>query len=187
GALLTRHADVHQRARRFAFRGNVVGPLSELQAAVLLPQLDKLDVRNEQRAANVRRLLERLGAVPGIRPFTNAVEDSQPGYYKLGLQYDAEAFGLSRERFLQALAAEGVAVDAGFAALHVGRSPRRFRQVGSLDEAQRAQDGAVVLHHPVLFGPTAWVEEVAAAVEKVRDCRHELARCAAAKDGSDGE
>src|SRR5215831_17047378 len=56
GALLTRHADVHQRARLFLHRGNLVCPLSELQAAVLLPQLAKLDERNGQRAASVGRL-----------------------------------------------------------------------------------------------------------------------------------
>ena len=36
GALLTPHADVHQRARLCCFRGNLTSPLSELQAAVLL-------------------------------------------------------------------------------------------------------------------------------------------------------
>src|SRR5262249_20737922 len=53
GALLTRHADVHQRARVFLLRGNLLCPLSELQAAVLPPQLDKLDAHNARRADNV--------------------------------------------------------------------------------------------------------------------------------------
>ena len=119
---------------------------------------------------------------------SNSVGDSQPGYYKVGFQYDAEAFGLSRERFVQALEAEGMAVDAGFAALHVGRSPRRFRQAGPLDEADRAHRGTVVLHHPVLLELREAVEEVAAAVGKVYDSRHELARCADdGKGASDAE
>src|SRR5256885_2272952 len=50
GALLTPHADVHQRARLVLNRGNITCPLSELQAAVLLPPLDKLNARNARRA-----------------------------------------------------------------------------------------------------------------------------------------
>src|SRR3989440_8110529 len=52
GALLTRRPDVHQRARTVLHRANAVCPLSELQAAVLIPQLDELDGRNARRAAS---------------------------------------------------------------------------------------------------------------------------------------
>src|SRR5207249_7986333 len=88
GALLTRHADVFQRARLWLHRGNHVCPLSELQAAVLLPQLAKLDARNAYRAANVARLLGALDENPGLRPFSNRAGTGEPGYYKLGFQFD---------------------------------------------------------------------------------------------------
>jgi dTDP-4-amino-4,6-dideoxygalactose transaminase len=183
GALLTRHADVYQRARLALNRGNHVCPLSELQAAVLLPQLDKLDARNAHRAENVRLLTELLAApvagasglcpLPGIRPFVNRVEETRPGYYKLGLRYDAERVGLARETFTAALRAEGVALDEGFRALHVGRSPGRFRQGGALDEAGRAHRGTIILHHPVLLGSESEVAQVAGAMHKV----HAAAGC----------
>jgi dTDP-4-amino-4,6-dideoxygalactose transaminase len=167
GAMLTPHADVHQRARLFQMRGNIVCPLSELQAAVLVPQIDKLDRRNSQRLANVTRLAEVLHGNPGLRPFPVAPADgSTPAFYKLGLQFDEAAFGLSRERFVRALRAEGIALDEGFRALHVGRSPSRFRRASDLAEADRAHRGAVVLHHPILLGSEADVGEVAAAVRK---------------------
>ena len=123
GALLTRQADVYQRARVALQRGNIVCPLSELQAAVLVPQLEKLDERNAQRAANVRRLTEGLALVASLRPFARREPEDEPGYYKVGFRYDASAFGVSRERFVAALRAEGIAFDEGFRALHVGRSP----------------------------------------------------------------
>ena len=172
GALLTRHADVHQRARLFLSRGNISCPLSELQAAVLLPQLDKLDARNARRAAAVRLLTERLADLPGLRSFVNRTAaggaETQPGYYKVGLQLESDPFGLDRDRFVAAVRAEGVAVNEGFRALHVGRSPRRFRQAGRLDEAERAHSAAVVLHHPVLLGGAEDVEEVVTAIRKVQ-------------------
>jgi dTDP-4-amino-4,6-dideoxygalactose transaminase len=171
GAILTRHADVHQRARLAQMRGNVVCPLSELQAAALLPQLDKLHRHNQRRADGVRRLVDLLNsppqAVPGLVPFAVPSGHSQPGYYKVGFQYDEAAFGLPRARFVAALRAEGVAFDEGFRALHAGRSPSRFRRGGDLAEADRAHRGAVVLHHPILLGSEADVAEVAAALRKI--------------------
>jgi dTDP-4-amino-4,6-dideoxygalactose transaminase len=167
GAILTRRADVHQRARLWQLRGNYLCPLSELQAAVLLPQMAKLDDRNTKRLRNVQTLRERLHDVPGLRPFVNRDGVGQPGYYKLGFQFDATTFGLPRADFVAALRAEGVAFDEGFRALHTGRSPRRFRAAVALKEAERAGEGTVVLHHPVLLRDTAEVEEVAAAVRKI--------------------
>jgi dTDP-4-amino-4,6-dideoxygalactose transaminase len=166
GAILTPHADVFQRARLAQNRGNLVCPLSELQAAALLPQLERLDDHNARRRAAVARLTNRLRGVPGLTPFRNVVE-GDPCFYKLGFRLDEAAFGLERARFVLALRAEGVAFDEGFAALHVGRSPTRFRRAGDLTEADLAHRSIVVLHHPVLLGEDEDVDQVARAVEKV--------------------
>jgi dTDP-4-amino-4,6-dideoxygalactose transaminase len=167
GAFLTQRSDLAQRGRTWQLRGNLLAPLSELQAAVLRPQLQALRENNAKRAANVERLLQALKRVPGLTAFKNEVEDSQPGYYKLGFQYDAGAFGLPRDRFVAAMRAEGIAIDPGFRALHIGRSPRRFRSAGDLTETVRAHEGAVVLHHPVLSGTPGDVAEVGQAVSKI--------------------
>jgi dTDP-4-amino-4,6-dideoxygalactose transaminase len=167
GAILTGHADVAQRARVLLHRGNHVCPLSELQAAVLPPQLDHLAEHNAHRRSQVALLGRLLDGVPGLGLFRNAVEDSAAAYYKVGFRFDAAAFGLGRSRFVAAVRAEGVAVDEGFRALHVGRSPSRWGSGGPLAEAERAGAGAVVLHHPVLLGGEREIEEVAAAVRKV--------------------
>ena len=167
GALLTRHADVAQRIRVLLRRGvQQWAALSELQAVVLRPQLARVDGDNELRAANVRTLLELLADVPGLRPFANTVEDSRPAFYKLGFQFDEMAFGLSRDLFVAALRAEGMAFDAGFRAVHMGRAPGRFRRGGDLVEAERAHRGCVTLYHPVLLGSAADMAAVARAVRK---------------------
>jgi dTDP-4-amino-4,6-dideoxygalactose transaminase len=171
GTILTQHADVYQRARVAQNRGNVVCPLSELQAAALLPQLDRLDERNVRRRAAVARLDELLRDVPGLTRFRNAV-DGEAGYYKVGYRFDETRFGISRAQFVAAMRAEGIAFDEGFRALHVGRSPKRCRLVGSLPEADRAHAGCVVLHHPVLLGSPDDIEQVAKAVRKVQRRAH---------------
>jgi dTDP-4-amino-4,6-dideoxygalactose transaminase len=167
GALLTQHADVHQRARVWLHRGNHICPLSELQAAVLLPQLERLDQRNAHRAKNVQRLADSLSGQPGLQLFVNRPSDFDPAYYKLGFQFDDAAFALSREGFLAAMRAEGVAMDEGFRALHMSRSPTRLRCAGQLAEAERAHDNAVVLHHPILLGTIGDIDAIAQSVRKV--------------------
>jgi dTDP-4-amino-4,6-dideoxygalactose transaminase len=175
GAVLTRRADLHQRARLWLRRG--VQPwaaLSELQAIVLGPQFDRLAERHARRAAAVRQLVADLAAIPGLEPFANTA-DGSPAYYKVGFRYDAAAFGLPRERFTAAVRAEGVALDEGFRAAHVGRARHRFRRGGDLAEAERAGAGCVVLHHPVLLGSAEDLAAVGRAVGKVYRRRGALA------------
>jgi perosamine synthetase len=174
GALVTHRADVLQRARLHQLRGNLVCPLSELQAAVLLPQLKELDARNAERGRRVVQLLAALRDLPGLTPLVRLGTDHVPVYYKLGFQFDAQAFGLERPEFVAALRAEGMAFDEGFQAAHVGRSARRFRAATPLSEATRAGQAMVVLHHPVLLAGERVVAEVATAVAKVYDASSEL-------------
>jgi dTDP-4-amino-4,6-dideoxygalactose transaminase len=167
GALFTQSPEIHQRARAWQYRGNTLSPLSELQAAVLLPQITKLDERNSLRTKNVQALLQGVADVPGLLPMKNCAPDSRPVYYKVGFQFDAGTFGLSRKLFVSAMRAEGIAIDEGFAALHVQRSPSRFRKAGELLNADRAHAGMVVLHHPVLLGSLRDIDQVVQAVRKV--------------------
>src|SRR5205823_4882353 len=77
GAILSSCADIVQRIRAWTFRGNHINPLSELQAAVLLPQLDKLDERNQQRWQSVQLLRNYLTDVPGFRLLENPQTSGQ--------------------------------------------------------------------------------------------------------------
>jgi len=167
GALLIQRSDVLQRARLWLSRGiQQWAALSEMQAAVLLPQLAKLDERTAYRAQQVRTLGELVRDVPGWRLFSNTAPNSLPGYYKVGFQFEEKLFGLGRERFVAALRAEGIAFDEGFRALHIGRGSGRFRAACDLVETERAHRGAVTLHHPILMGDACDIEQVAAAVRK---------------------
>jgi dTDP-4-amino-4,6-dideoxygalactose transaminase len=167
GALVTRRADIYQRARLVLVRGNnLVCPLSELQAAVLLPQLDALPVLHQCRQLAVSRLRTLLTGLPGLRLLDNRAAGS-PAYYKVGLQYDESAFGLPRARLVAAVRAEGIALDEGFRALHAGRSTSRWRAGGPLDEVERAHRGMLILHHPVLLSSDEDVTQVAEALWRI--------------------
>jgi dTDP-4-amino-4,6-dideoxygalactose transaminase len=169
GAVLTADAALAQRIRLHTQRGNEAYPLSELQAAVLLPQWDRLAERNARRGESVAVLRELLADSTGLTPLPHG-EHSRPGYYKLGLRYDAEAFaGLPRDRFAAAMRAEGIALDPGFRSLHLTHSRRRFRASGPLTEADQADDRVLVLHHPVLLEDKPALRQIFTALEKIRE------------------
>jgi dTDP-4-amino-4,6-dideoxygalactose transaminase len=182
GAIVTRHAEILQRAKIFCERGNQAFPLSELQAAVLLPQLASLPERNKIRRHNVLRLLSGLGQVTRLSATCaaayspadsdrnqNVIPTNGPTYYKLGIHFlPVESAAVSREQFIAAIQAEGVALDAGFRGF-TKRTERRCRRVGTLVHAERAMESTLLLHHPVLLQSAEMLDRVITAFRKVSD------------------
>src|SRR5205807_8690220 len=66
GAIMTHREDVLQRIKIYCERGNDAFPLSELQAAVLVPQIPKLAATNDRRLAAVRSLLATCRDLPRL-------------------------------------------------------------------------------------------------------------------------
>jgi perosamine synthetase len=179
GAVLTGRADVAQRIRLHTQRGNDTYPLSELQAAAVLPQWQRLASQHEQRLRNVAALrheLARQEPALGLVPFAHPGPTCLPVYYKWGFQFDPAAWGgLTRDQLAQALRAEGVALDPGLRGLNKIHSSRRYRAIGPLDEASRADRQILTLHHPVLLQPLDEARRVVDALVKLRAQVEELA------------
>ena len=171
GAIIANTAEIAQRIRLYAERGNSAYPLSEMQAALLLPQVEQLDDRNRQRLQNVRVLVELLRDISGLKPIfeiPNGEAGNLPAFYKAGFQYDSEQFnGLSRDDFAAAVRAEGVALDPGFRSYPMTHSRRRFQSASDLSVAKHADSGILVLHHPVLLGSESDVRAVVQAIRRV--------------------
>jgi dTDP-4-amino-4,6-dideoxygalactose transaminase len=165
GAVLTPLPEVHQRMKVYSERGNDAFPLSELQAAVLVPQWAKLDERNEHRRASVVRLLAGLANLDALRPVQKPRPGDAASYYKLAWQFDANQSHFSRPDAIAALQAAGLPLDAGFRGF-ADRSDRRCRHVGTLQHARAAAHDTILLHHPVLLQPLDVIDELAAAIRR---------------------
>jgi perosamine synthetase len=177
GAVLSNRLDVIERIKRYVLRGNDLSPLSELQAAILIPQWQQLQESNSRRAGNVQRLERAITDTPGLRMLTPTSADAASGYYKVGFEYDRSYMsGLSRDAFCHAMRAEGIAFSPGFRGLHRIHASRRFRAAGPLPVADFADAGMVVLHHPVLLGEERDIIEVARALQKITRFAEELSR-----------
>ena len=167
GAVLTRRADVYQRIKIYCERGNHAYPLSELQAAVLLPQLEQLAERNRRRSENAARLLGLCADLACLQPLRLDCGSGGTSFYKLPWLLDTrEIGGHGREEFVAAMHAEGVALDVGFRGF-AHRTRRRGRAVSALPHSRVAAAATVLLHHPVLLEPAETIILVAAAIHKV--------------------
>jgi dTDP-4-amino-4,6-dideoxygalactose transaminase len=169
GAVVTSRGDIAQRAKIACQRGNHAWPLSELQAAVLVPQLERLPERHAARLAAATRLLDRWNVVPGLVPADLRLPATEPAYYKLGFLVDSDALGgFSRAEFIAAVRAEGIAVDAGFRGF-LSRSSRRCRRPERLPVAEAAAASTVLLHHPLLLEAPDVVDRAAETVVRLAD------------------
>ena len=131
--------------------------------------------KTPRRRVAVQRLCLQLNDIVGLRPLQIPTGDLSPAYYKVGFQYRAEVFGgLTRELFVKSLRAEGIAFDAGFRGLHLIHAKRRFRAADDLIEATRADAEMLTLHHPVLLESEESIDEIAGAVQKVREWATEI-------------
>lgn len=167
GAILTSQSLIFERIKRHVLRGNDAYPLSEIQAALVIPQLEQLDDLNERRRRAAARICDALQDIEGLLPLQWMTNEIRPAYYRLGFCYHAEKFGLSRDHFIAAARAEGIAIDPGFRSNHLIHGSRRFRAVGELSEATRADQEIVSVYHPVLIEDDAAIDQVAAAISKI--------------------
>lgn len=95
--------------------------LSELHAAVAIEQLKKLDGLNQHRMALVRQLrdsceqIDFLTPLPGKKSLDElAAEGTFPTYYVFPMRFDPEKAGIKRERFIEAVNAEGALFYQGY-------------------------------------------------------------------------
>jgi perosamine synthetase len=174
GAIVSQREDVVHRIKIYSERGNDAFPLSELQAAVLVPQIPELAAANEQRRRSVDLLLAACSDLRGLLPLRLPADaQNQPAFYKLPWLLagnsdacDSPEFEQVRRQFIAATQAEGLAMDEGFRGF-ARRTSQRCRVVGDLPNARMAAAGTVILHHPVLLERAEIMGRVAQAIRKV--------------------
>jgi len=167
--------------RHYRLAGNA--SITEIQAAIALVQLERLEEQTQRRAANGRALIERLDDVEGVEPLRWAPYCTRHGYHLFFVRYRAEALDyLPIERFVEALNAEGVPASTLYP-VPLFRQPMydldRMNIVGtnipirttSCPEAERACREMVVLPQHVLLAEREDMEGISEAVGKIYEGR----------------
>ncbi|MHB9048928.1 MAG: DegT/DnrJ/EryC1/StrS family aminotransferase [Pirellulales bacterium] len=82
--------------------------MTQMQAVMLLQQIDKLVTETARRRENADLLTAGLKQIPGIQP-VRLPQDSRAVWHLYPFRYDAEQFhGLPHGKFVKALGAEGI-------------------------------------------------------------------------------
>lgn len=182
GAVLTNNPQFAQRITLFTQRGNDAWPLSELQAAVLLPQLQQLDQQNRHRAAAVRQLQAALAGSPAISLLLSPEFCSTPdspdtvataAFYKVALLLHAGK--IARDELSAACIRKGIPLHPGFTALHTTHAKSRFNTSGSLNNATRLAEQLLILHHSALLQPGEELQQMAEHIRSLAELRHSAA------------
>jgi len=167
--------------------------MTEFQAALLLSQMRNLEPQADLRSKNAALLADHLSDIEGIEPLLVDDRVTRHAYHLYVLRYDGAAFGgATRDRFIEALCAEGVPGAAGYRPLY--REPafqERFRDYpldspafgGKPDYSQVdcpvteriCADEAVWLTQNLLLGSEQDIAHIAEAVRKIQQSSDQLA------------
>jgi dTDP-4-amino-4,6-dideoxygalactose transaminase len=162
--------------------------MTEFQAAILMVQLSRLDRQTRRRHENGLFLDAEIGKIEGLTPLRRDPFMTRISRHLYGFRYNADAFGVSRDRFMSALRAEGVGCGACyphplfknplFAEKRFGRIAKfiKYPDYSKLHHpnCERLCRELVCFSHPYLLGTRKDMHDIVRALKKVRGHADEL-------------
>ncbi|MGB8413117.1 MAG: DegT/DnrJ/EryC1/StrS family aminotransferase [Candidatus Binatus sp.] len=197
GMITTDDPDLEQRCQSLincgrrrpgdTFEGPLMGAnyrMTEWQCGILLAQLARLPEQIERKSRAAGRLREGLGAIKGISPIARDPRITREVIYAFVFLVDEFALGVSRNRFVRAMRAEGIPCGVGNdpvyrSALFPRESPAYLKACElagasaariTIDcpAAERLFEHAMVaVPHECLLGDDRDVDDIIAAAVKV--------------------
>jgi dTDP-4-amino-4,6-dideoxygalactose transaminase len=212
GELIAICASFHNAGRGYAIDkdGNLTGDrssgftyvrqgdnrrLTEFQGGLLLEQLSRLEEQTKIRETNANYLTQLMNQIPGISPASMYDDCTRNAYHLYMFRYDKRHFsGLSRDRFREALIAEGIPCSNGYGLLN--KEPfikdtiesRGFRNIysnkyiqdwnerNSCPENDLLCEEAIWFGQTQLLGPQKDMDDIANAITKIHTYSKELSQ-----------
>ena len=121
--------------------------LTDLQAALGIHQLAKLDGFIERRTRLADLYQAQLAAIDGVRPLGQATGTSRHAWHLFVITIEADRFGCDRDRFMQLMTEQGVGTGLHFTAVHLHDyyRARYGYALGDLPNTEWASDRVVSL------------------------------------------
>ena len=163
--------------------------LTEYQAAIGLAQLARLELQTVKRIKNAEYLKSIINNIPGIIPYKLYDNVTRAAFHIFAFRYKKEEFkGLSRDRFLRALRAEGIPNLSGYAPFlnkqpylaHAFQSknfqkmyPKKMLDYDTFAERNQCPENdvlcgeAVWFMHNLLLGDQSDLDDIVIAIEKI--------------------
>lgn len=207
GIVLTQNEDFYMRLQSLVncgrkepgydrFDGRLMGKnyrISEWHAALLSVQLERLEEQTTLREERTAYLEEKLKGMEGVSFTKRDPRNSRRAAYQFIVKYDSKGFkGLHRDKFLEALKAEGIPAEGDFYvplyedelfAMDPGTNPLctleyakgfDLKQFNCPVAAKAAYEEAVWLPHTLFLGSKNDVDDIVRAFSKIREHLNEL-------------
>jgi perosamine synthetase len=169
--------------------------LTDLQASLLLSQMQRLEEQSRVREQNAMYLTGLLDDIQGVQPARLHEGCTRNAWHLYMFRYDPQAFAnLPRGRFLAALRAEGIPCSSGYTPLNREESlkatlkTRAYQRIyppellnGWVDRNQcpvndRLCQEAIWFTQTQLLGPRSDMDEIFMAIRRIQVHADELAR-----------
>jgi dTDP-4-amino-4,6-dideoxygalactose transaminase len=151
--------------------------LTGWQAGILLAQMERFDAQLQRRMASARRLNAIVEEIDGLLPMRWDPRAENHAFHVYMMRYDAAGFdGLPRETFVAALKAEGVPCSTGYAYPLYKQPPldARYSRIEPCPVSERACTEAIWMAQPMLLAEPDEMDDIAAAIVKIRENIDEL-------------
>ncbi|MEM2673489.1 MAG: DegT/DnrJ/EryC1/StrS family aminotransferase [Candidatus Bathyarchaeia archaeon] len=159
--------------------------MTQIQAAILLVQLERLEEQVRIRQRNQIYLNKRLSEIEGIEPVKVDSRLSRHQPWPYCFKYDPKCFsGIPRNKFIMALRAEGIPCGKPHPPLHVALYYSRWSEAyklylenkPSFPVSEKAyNDEAIELPQYLFLGESKDVDDIAEAILKIKRHSSELA------------
>ncbi len=178
GAITTNHEEVWDKAWSIRNVGRPrQGPwyehkiygwnyrITEFQAAVLLAQLERAPELMRRRDEAARVLDKLMDEAPGVEPLERDGRVTRHAYHLYVFRYHSEEFrGLPKERFVEALRAEGIPCSTGYRPLYTYRFLPPSKP---LPNTEKTREEIVWLPQPILLSKPQDLQDIAQAIQKI--------------------
>lgn len=154
--------------------------MSEIQAALLLGQLQRVKEQNQTRIKNAKILDDLLSKINGIKPQGERCDVTVNTHYMYMFYYDKQEFhNCSREKFVEMLNAEGIPAFISYPLLDeteffINKDFRGYiegdysKEQLECPNAQKIAENVVWLPHYTLLGDSEDMAEIAEAIKKIQ-------------------
>jgi len=167
--------------------------MQQIQAMILLSQMNRIRKDADIRLANARFLDLKLKEMPGIVPYKLANGATRSAYHFYPFRYIKERFNnIPKERFIQALNAEGIPCSSGygpqnkeglieemlnskgFKRLFPESRFKQWREENILPGNDQLCRESVIFYQNILLGSRSDMEDIMKAITKIYENRDSL-------------
>ncbi|HOJ34108.1 MAG TPA: DegT/DnrJ/EryC1/StrS family aminotransferase [Candidatus Hydrogenedentes bacterium] len=156
--------------------------MTEFQAAILSAQLTRLEAQTLLRERNGKILDENLSKIEGLTVQPGDPRITRRAYHLYCLRVDADRFGCSRKRLVEAAQAEGLPLSVGYGmplykqpAFSQSKNAERYAHCSCPVAEDLCYKSGMWLFHTILLGTEQDMQDIVNVFAKIKENVRELA------------